>query len=34
VGVRTDPYNAGITWLDEPLTGASTGPLAGRTLVV
>ena len=21
-GRRTDPYNAGITWLDEPLTGA------------
>ena len=34
MGVRTDPYNAGITWLDEPLTGAGTGPLAGRTLLV
>ena len=31
---RTDPYNAGITWLDEPLAGATGGPLAGRTLLV
>jgi len=30
----TDPYNAGITWLDEPLVGAAEGPLAGRTLLV
>ena len=30
----TDPYNAAITWLDEPLRGAPTGPLAGRTLLV
>jgi Asp-tRNA(Asn)/Glu-tRNA(Gln) amidotransferase A subunit family amidase len=30
----TDPYNAAITWLDEPLAGASGGPLAGRTLLV
>jgi Asp-tRNA(Asn)/Glu-tRNA(Gln) amidotransferase A subunit family amidase len=29
-----DPWNAGITWLEEPLRGASTGPLAGRTLLV
>ena len=34
MGVRTDPYNAGITWLDEPLVGSATGPLAGRTLLV
>ena len=30
----TDPYNAAITWLDEPLRGAAEGPLAGRTLLV
>ncbi len=30
----TDPYNAAITWLDEPLHGAAEGPLAGRTLLV
>jgi aspartyl-tRNA(Asn)/glutamyl-tRNA(Gln) amidotransferase subunit A len=30
----TDPYNAVITWLDEPLRGAAAGPLAGRTLLV
>ena len=29
-----DPYNAAITWLDEPLRGAAEGPLAGRTLLV
>jgi len=29
-----DPYNAAITWLDEPLHGAGAGPLAGRTLLV
>ena len=29
-----DRWNAGITWLDEPLEGASSGPLAGRTLLV
>ena len=30
----TDPFNAAITWLDEPLRGAAHGPLAGRTLLV
>jgi Asp-tRNA(Asn)/Glu-tRNA(Gln) amidotransferase A subunit family amidase len=30
----TDDWNAGITWLDEPLRGAAEGPLAGRTLLV
>ncbi len=30
----TDPYNAAITWLDEPLRGSADGPLAGRTLLV
>jgi aspartyl-tRNA(Asn)/glutamyl-tRNA(Gln) amidotransferase subunit A len=30
----TDPYNAGITWLDEPLRGAAEGLLAGRTVLV
>jgi aspartyl-tRNA(Asn)/glutamyl-tRNA(Gln) amidotransferase subunit A len=30
----TDPYNAAITWLEEPLGGAADGPLAGRTLLV
>jgi len=30
----TDPYNAAVTWLDEPLLGAADGPLAGRTLLV
>jgi Asp-tRNA(Asn)/Glu-tRNA(Gln) amidotransferase A subunit family amidase len=29
-----DEWNAGITWLDEPLRGAAEGPLAGRTLLV
>ncbi|MEO5633140.1 amidase [Gaiella sp.] len=29
-----DIYNAGITWLAEPLQGAAAGPLAGRTLLV
>ena len=29
-----DIYNAGITWLAEPLQGAADGPLAGRTLLV
>jgi Asp-tRNA(Asn)/Glu-tRNA(Gln) amidotransferase A subunit family amidase len=29
-----DEWNAGITWLDEPLRGAADGPLAGRTLLV
>jgi len=29
-----DPYNAAITWLDEPLRGAAEGPLAGRTVLV
>jgi Asp-tRNA(Asn)/Glu-tRNA(Gln) amidotransferase A subunit family amidase len=32
--VIDDRWNAGITWLDEPLRRASTGPLAGRTLLV
>jgi aspartyl-tRNA(Asn)/glutamyl-tRNA(Gln) amidotransferase subunit A len=30
----SDPYNAAITWLDEPLRGMDAGPLAGRTLLV
>jgi aspartyl-tRNA(Asn)/glutamyl-tRNA(Gln) amidotransferase subunit A len=30
----TDPYNAAVTWLEQPLRGAATGPLAGRTLLV
>lgn len=30
----TDPYNAAITWLEEPLRGSAGGPLAGRTLLV
>ena len=29
-----DALNAGITWLDEPLRRAESGPLAGRTLLV
>jgi len=29
-----DRWNAVITWLDEPLRRASSGPLAGRTLLV
>jgi Asp-tRNA(Asn)/Glu-tRNA(Gln) amidotransferase A subunit family amidase len=29
-----DRWNAGITWLDEPLRRSATGPLAGRTLLV
>ncbi len=29
-----DPYNAGITWLDEPLQERTDGPLGGRTLLV
>jgi aspartyl-tRNA(Asn)/glutamyl-tRNA(Gln) amidotransferase subunit A len=29
-----DRWNAGITWLDEPLRRSGTGPLAGRTLLV
>ena len=29
-----DPYNAAVTWLEQPLRGAATGPLAGRTLLV
>jgi Asp-tRNA(Asn)/Glu-tRNA(Gln) amidotransferase A subunit family amidase len=32
--VTTDPLNACITWLAEPLAGAPVGPLAGRTVVV
>ena len=31
---RSDPYNAAITWLDEPLRRTGGGPLAGRTLLV
>jgi aspartyl-tRNA(Asn)/glutamyl-tRNA(Gln) amidotransferase subunit A len=30
---RTDPLNAAITWLDEPM-GGGEGPLTGRTLLV
>ena len=30
----SDPWNAVVTPLDEPLRGADTGPLAGRTLGV
>ena len=30
----SDELNAGITWLDEPLHGADSGPLAGRTVLV
>jgi aspartyl-tRNA(Asn)/glutamyl-tRNA(Gln) amidotransferase subunit A len=33
-GVPTDRWNAGITWLEEPLRGSAEGPLAGRTLLV
>ena len=29
-----DSYNAAVTWLEQPLRGAATGPLAGRTLLV
>jgi aspartyl-tRNA(Asn)/glutamyl-tRNA(Gln) amidotransferase subunit A len=29
-----DPFNAGITWLDEPLRRTEEGLLAGRTLLV
>jgi aspartyl-tRNA(Asn)/glutamyl-tRNA(Gln) amidotransferase subunit A len=29
-----DELNALVTWLDEPLRGASAGPLAGRTVLV
>ena len=31
---ENDPFNAGITWLDEPLQERPDGPLAGRTLLV
>lgn len=31
---RTDPYNAAITWLGEPLRRRDEGPLAGRTILV
>ena len=31
---QRDRWNAGITWLEEPLHGAREGPLAGRTLLV
>jgi aspartyl-tRNA(Asn)/glutamyl-tRNA(Gln) amidotransferase subunit A len=30
----SDPFNAAITWLDEPLQGASGGPLEGCTMLV
>jgi Asp-tRNA(Asn)/Glu-tRNA(Gln) amidotransferase A subunit family amidase len=30
----SDAWNAGITWLDEPLVGPAGGPLSGRTLLV
>ena len=33
-GPVDDRLNAGITWLDEPLRGAGSGPLAGRSLLV
>ena len=33
-GPVDDRWNAGITWLEEPLRGAASGPLAGRTLLV
>jgi aspartyl-tRNA(Asn)/glutamyl-tRNA(Gln) amidotransferase subunit A len=29
-----DPWNAVITWLDEPLRRSPSGPLAGKTLIV
>ena len=32
--MSADPFNAGITWLEEPLAGAEAGRLAGRTLLV
>ena len=32
--MSTDPYNAGITWLAEPLAPTSGGPLAGQRLLV
>jgi aspartyl-tRNA(Asn)/glutamyl-tRNA(Gln) amidotransferase subunit A len=32
--VDRDPYNAVITWVDPPARAATTGPLAGRTLLV
>jgi Asp-tRNA(Asn)/Glu-tRNA(Gln) amidotransferase A subunit family amidase len=34
VAARSDPLNAAITWLDEPLRRSDAGPLAGRTLIV
>jgi Asp-tRNA(Asn)/Glu-tRNA(Gln) amidotransferase A subunit family amidase len=34
IGTVDDPYNAFVTRLEEPLRGAGTGPLAGRTLLV
>ena len=33
-GGAGDPWNAAITWLDEPLVRSPFGPLAGRTLLV
>jgi aspartyl-tRNA(Asn)/glutamyl-tRNA(Gln) amidotransferase subunit A len=32
--MKSDAYNAAVTWLDEPLRGAAEGPLAGRTVLV
>ena len=34
MSAASDPLNAVITWLDEPLRRTSEGPLAGRTLLV
>ena len=34
MSASSDPLNAVITWLDEPLRRASAGQLAGRTLLV
>ena len=34
VGPVDDRLNAGITWLDEPLRGAGSGLLAGRSILV
>ena len=34
MSAERDRFNAGITWLDEPLQERADGPLAGRTLLV
>ena len=34
MSAERDEWNAGITWLDEPLRRTDVGPLAGRTLLV